>query len=412
MTQTPVRAFFALSTLSLAAAPSRADVLVVDDDGGPGVDYITVAAAISGSSPGDLILVRDGVYSSFSVDTTSLIIAADTGASPVVGRAAFNTQDPLAGACAMIGIDVAFEGLAPLPALEVRGDKPVWIQGCTVTDSISAPIEQLHAALVADGAHLFIDTNVAGLTPNLDAIGVAADAAAYVYGGVIEGGPGNDDSKPDGGAGVSINTFQGNSKLAAYGALIRGGSGADGDAKQCAGSAGRSPVVPLLSPWGGEFYEVLVVDSALEGGAGGAGFGGCADGAAGASPGVEPAHLNLQPGTARHLAMTSPTRPFETVTATFTGDEGDLVIILKSFEQGVPIPIPGIVGAYQLGVPVFVGSLGTIPASGVLQIDHTMGSLASVSGHLAAHYQGLIVDQSGELALTNPVTALFLGPGF
>ena len=54
---------------------------IVDDDGGPGVDFTDIPPAIAAASTDDLILVRMGNYSGFVLDK-GLVIAADTGHAP------------------------------------------------------------------------------------------------------------------------------------------------------------------------------------------------------------------------------------------------------------------------------------------------------------------------------------------
>ncbi|MCP3918089.1 MAG: hypothetical protein GY711_21280 [bacterium] len=54
--------------LFLLAAPLHADVLVIDDDGGPGVDFTDIPPAILAAGNGDTLEVRAGAYSSFTLD--------------------------------------------------------------------------------------------------------------------------------------------------------------------------------------------------------------------------------------------------------------------------------------------------------------------------------------------------------
>lgn len=67
----------ALASLPLAArlAPGG-QVLVVDDDGGPGVDYTKLQAAVDAAAEGALILVHPGSYAGFTVFAKGLEIAA------------------------------------------------------------------------------------------------------------------------------------------------------------------------------------------------------------------------------------------------------------------------------------------------------------------------------------------------
>lgn len=54
---------------------------IVDEGGGPGVDFTDIQPAIAAASPGDRILVRTGSYNSFSM-YKALTLIADTGHGP------------------------------------------------------------------------------------------------------------------------------------------------------------------------------------------------------------------------------------------------------------------------------------------------------------------------------------------
>jgi len=72
--------------LAAVSAPASAKTWIVDDDGGPGVDFTEIQPAIDAAASGDLILVRDGDYKGFHL-TKSLVLAADTGHRPRVTSA-------------------------------------------------------------------------------------------------------------------------------------------------------------------------------------------------------------------------------------------------------------------------------------------------------------------------------------
>lgn len=80
-----VSSYFMLSCLSflLIGVPATGTTWIVDDDGGPGVDFTDIPPAIVAASDYDLILVRDGTYQGFTLKK-GLTIAADTGCEPVL----------------------------------------------------------------------------------------------------------------------------------------------------------------------------------------------------------------------------------------------------------------------------------------------------------------------------------------
>lgn len=65
--------------LLAGAVAAQGTVLVVDDDGGPGVDFTDVPSAVAAASSGDMILVRAGDYTGdFVIDGKGLMLAAET----------------------------------------------------------------------------------------------------------------------------------------------------------------------------------------------------------------------------------------------------------------------------------------------------------------------------------------------
>jgi len=71
-----------VASLALAGS-AAADTFVVDDDGGAGVDFTDIQPAVDAAGPGDLIVVRDGTYTSVLLDA-GLRIVADTGHAPEI----------------------------------------------------------------------------------------------------------------------------------------------------------------------------------------------------------------------------------------------------------------------------------------------------------------------------------------
>ena len=64
-----------LGFLFLAPPLASSKTWIVDDDGGPGVDFTDIQPAIDAAAPGDLIVVRNGDYNGFIL-FKDLILAA------------------------------------------------------------------------------------------------------------------------------------------------------------------------------------------------------------------------------------------------------------------------------------------------------------------------------------------------
>src|ERR1051325_7889584 len=65
---TGLTALFAFSSSALAST------WIVDDNGGPGVDFTSITAAVAAAGPGDVILVRPGTYAGFTLTYPAAIL--------------------------------------------------------------------------------------------------------------------------------------------------------------------------------------------------------------------------------------------------------------------------------------------------------------------------------------------------
>lgn len=68
------------AVLAGLSSPSFADTLVIDDDGGPGVDHLQIAAAVAAAGEGDVLCIRAGTYGNFFVDGKGLTLIGEAGA--------------------------------------------------------------------------------------------------------------------------------------------------------------------------------------------------------------------------------------------------------------------------------------------------------------------------------------------
>lgn len=71
----------AVLVLALSASARAQRTWVVDDDGGPGVDFRQVQPAVDAAAPGDIVEVRAGAYDAPVVVTKGIKVLGDPGAS-------------------------------------------------------------------------------------------------------------------------------------------------------------------------------------------------------------------------------------------------------------------------------------------------------------------------------------------
>lgn len=69
-----MKAWLGSGALALLSATASAGTWIVDDDGGPGVDFTSIAGAVAAAAPGDLILVKPGAYGTFWVNKPLKIV--------------------------------------------------------------------------------------------------------------------------------------------------------------------------------------------------------------------------------------------------------------------------------------------------------------------------------------------------
>ena len=73
-----------LATLLLVPSAEAGQVLVVDDDGGAGVGFTEIQAAVDAAADGDVVLVRSGTYAPFQVVGKGVTVLSDVEQTVVV----------------------------------------------------------------------------------------------------------------------------------------------------------------------------------------------------------------------------------------------------------------------------------------------------------------------------------------
>ncbi len=377
--------------LALLALPSAAaDVLVVDDSGGAGVDFITLQAAVAAAQDGDVVLVRSGTYSGdVLVDAKSLVITADAGAA--VGYSGLLTIQNLAAGQSVgwSGFDLTYGFLDVVSCFG-----PVWIEDTTFQVPLFAGgqqtvrIQDCHSVMFIrcsiDAGMFVIGSNPAIRMSN---------AAVYLYDSSIAGGDGYSGlSLPvEGGPGVLVES----GVLFSLSSAIQGGQGSPiGSPFGCTGtSPDGGPAVFLTGV--ADFY-----DTTLQGGPPGEllGAGSCTQG----DPGqwVEGAGTwSLHPWPERHLTVTTPVRTDELVGVDISVQQGDLTWLIFSSSR-VIYTVWWVVGPLAVGGSPVIVPLGALPAgqtSFSVQTFVPPGEEAHVY-----HVQPLFVDTLGFATLGEP----------
>lgn len=215
-----------LPVLSLAftAVPAAAGTWIVDDDGGPGVDFTDIAAAIAASAPGDVLLVLPGVYSSFLLDKP-LTVLASSGALVAGGLG----QPAVQGLPA--GTTTAISGLT------FDLGKSLHVQDCLGT----VVLDQLTFNDSGIGVSNSTDTRLRASTLGL---GLALGSSRVeVSACTIEGNDGTTWSCPGGNGSVAV-SVDSSARAHLYRSSVKGGNGGTpNDSFNCGGGDAAQGIV-------------------------------------------------------------------------------------------------------------------------------------------------------------------------
>ncbi|MEM7309953.1 MAG: hypothetical protein AAF682_24980 [Planctomycetota bacterium] len=396
-----MRALLSALLLPLAAS-AQGQLYVVDDDGGPGVDFTAVHDAIDASSPGDSILVKDGTYfvpampfasSTYSI-THALTLTAEEGASVnlespirVVGLDADETV-VLRG----LNVDLSFSTSSSYAnALEVIFcEGTVWIEDCDLRTSggliFVEDFDTPHAVAV-DQAKLVMENSTVsgGMVFNLSNLGYtfhAEDAEVYLHNSsilpsetfLIPGSPG-------------VRFF--NSFLYASGSTVRGVNGGDATKTIFGPQCGTDGGPAVLLAEGAAGSTAYFLDTELIGGAPGADPD-CM--AAQQGPGIliDQGQAFFLNGTARSLSA-PPTAPAGgQVTLDFDGEPGDLVL-LAAGAASAPLFLSAVAGPLLPAGAVAVATVGTTDGAGELSFQAALPPLSAGVGGLTLYLQSVFV---------------------
>lgn len=377
----------ALASLPLALRLGSApQVLVVDDDGGPGVDFADIQLAVNAAADGATILVHGGHYDGFTVLGKGLQVVAAEGANVAIEGGGISVRQVPGGSHVLLRRLMALssdeEGLA---VLHCQGE--VVVEECAFHGSAgqggwsdphhhpdghpAVRVESATAVLLrclargGDGADYVLSLVDRGDgAPGL----LVRAGSAVVHAGIYTGGAGgdvdDDDSAWPGGQGGDAIRLVDGAAVHAAGAELRGGDGGLGGYDfdgftgifHCAdGGDGGSGIAE-----GGGPAQAAALDVAVDPGIGGLGYL-CPAG----DPGVpfDVSALTLIPEQALDFRMPGPVQESGTLVLELAGPVDAAVLLAFA-------PAPAAYGLPPLAGPALVSpaglavvALGALPAS-------------------------------------------------
>ena len=375
----------------LLAAPLAAQTVhVVDQAGGPGTDFTTLAAGVAAAGDGDFLLVRAGTYAEpLLLDGKGLAVQADTGAPVFVSKIVVQNLAASQNA-AIRGIDWIYA--AGQPELLALADNAgtVWIEEANDVDVSADFVGRATIATSADvvlrscelARISFAGDDVASPMTGM----VVTDSEVALYECTVMGGSPPDGTGVDGATGMVVTSSQ----VTLYASEVSGGAGGDELLSAVATDGGTGVIVNTGA-------VVDPVASTVSGGAGGNGifFG---DGQDGMAFMLNGGTRNFFVDSARLFTTPSPLRSGNPTTATFVGEPNECVIVLLDADPGPLRTLVGIVGplALRLQTLDLIG-FGALPASG--SVTANLNAPPVASGVQSFYLQGLFLNAAGDIAL-------------
>jgi hypothetical protein len=404
--------FLWLLSLVLLRSSASAGVHIVGT--GPG-DQPTIQAAVDASQSGDLVLIRPGTYTGFTIDGKGITVACHS-LGEVMIQGTVEVKNVASGDTVVLtGLSATGLTISPaaLPALKltdnagaVRVENSIWNGGnglMVQTGAYNTWGAGAHGVIVSGS----FNVSIAGCTLRAGN-GGGEDQSCYD----CTGGAGGD----------ALNTAT--SAVALYDCTLRGGNG--GDAGYQGGRGGTGTTIVSWGIFaskctfrggdggtGWDFYEALggdggngltipqntgarLLDNTCIGGAGGAcpsfpQFAG--------APGQPILALGLKidvNGAGRTFHTSALTDSAQAFSITVNGQPGDGVYVMGDAVLGFQFKW-GFHGVWLLGfpLPISIDPLGTIPASGTLTVQMQLAGLPAGTGYSRLYLQGLVRDAQG-----------------
>jgi hypothetical protein len=417
---------FGSMVLGASSLAAQGKVWVVDDNGGPGIDFTSIQPAVDAAADGDTLLIKPGSYKTIAsggvlvlLDGKGLTLIAEAGATHQIYHAG-NSGTAIAvrnlsasQRCVLRGLRVyALEGRA----LEVSACAgSVWVDNCSLVSFFAAfgLLPAADAAVYADAAALlaFSSATIQGGNAPCDGLR-ARDSNVVTYASTFTGGGGPSYCST---GNCSAPVFPGGHGIHLLGGFLFGSAGA---ARGGAGAAGCSNELWQCCSKGAKGGSGLVIESSagvpaeahlqqvpLSGGSGGKGGSGpytpsCANGSSGPPYTGPLGGIEQLPELPRAFSLLSPVRAGQSAQLTYSGQPDDLVI--AAYTLGFKGAwFPPFQGFLLPGYPPSVLVLGTT-ASGALALDVPFAPFPAGLDVLHVSTQAFAIGAGGAMVLGAP----------
>ena len=403
-----------LSLTCLLAGRARAEIKIV---GVPGT-FATLQGAVDAAVDGDILKIDPGPYAGARVEGKGLVLLALPG-GPVHVSGSLEVRNLPAGSVFVLsGVDIKWTGSQSTHDVDA-----LWIEDCLgVVQVQRGEFEgSSHwdgfggfdavgsgARVVGSPRVFFTDCTlkgaatgyVSGLPPQAGGSGLRSiDSVVALYDCSLRGGKGTDESSPAGGDGGDGAHVQGLG-LFVSGSELRGGPGGGGDYIGCTLSGDGGAGLRAVNT------NVKLLDASLLGGPKG-GWGSCGLGNDGLPLVSQNANVTTLSAASRSIESTHAIYDKSRLDVHLSGQPGDQVWILRTWS---PHFLPG---AGPLGVAIAakpwllpVAPMGSVPASGLLDLSLWTGDLSGPQLARMQFLQALCVGTGGEIVLSGPLSVM------
>jgi hypothetical protein len=394
----------ALALVLPVARAAAQDVFVVDEGGGPGVDFTNLGAAVSAAGEGDTLLIHAGSYATMlTIEARSLSLVADPPGAAVTLYGMLTVEHLSADQLVSVrGVRFTAD-LAVGQAVHVLDNLgSVWFEDCPMTGPPVSPF------LDPPGPGLVADDSAHVVLVRCNVHGNAGAGSFYLHGrAAITMSSSNlriFDSTLSGGANGCSSGCP--SDTSAPGVFVDGGTLLVEGSEISAGDGGLfcpfGPPFCLAGPTGPCIWlaanspSLLLFDTAFPYG----------------SPEVriDSGSSTTLPGLSRDSTASSPARVGQPLSLTFQGSAGDQVWLFYGLLP-TDVLAPQFSGALLVGNPNQLAPLGTLPGSGTLAFNFTVPSFPAVFESV-----GLVLQSAfragGQTILSDPARVVLLNAGF
>jgi len=411
LTRTLVHAFLVAAVAVVGSPGARAgDVRIAERPNvGP---FTTIQDGVNAALEGESLLVVPGPYAPFVIDGKSVHVFSHGAAQATITGQVIVRNLALGQSVLLHGLDVTstlHNTVVTLDVANVQGHLRVQRcgffgsyeygdpnPGVRVTNSVNVVFSDctLLGGNGASAPSFFPFDGGPGLESTFSAVAA--------YGTLVRGGTGSTTTDPRGGHGGS--GYSGRDLgLFASGCIFQGGNGGDGDwpPNTVGGTGGTAFVI--------DSAQGFLLDCATLPGTGGLGGTGIQAPAGATVQQLNGAITHVLPGSARRLSAAAVTSDDVSVGITVQGQPGDIVYLVMARRPAFTVQISA-GGVWMVPQPAFTSALplGTVGPSGTLVVQRSFGIPDGTVAARLFWLQAICVDPAGQRTLTGPAHVLSL----